>query len=70
MGLRVRIAGLAVLTALAGGTAACSITSAAVPRPTSRPAAAATSRPQPTAAPGSTDPASAAPSPAPGQCSS
>jgi serine-type D-Ala-D-Ala carboxypeptidase (penicillin-binding protein 5/6) len=48
MGLRVRMAGLAVVTLLAGGTAACSVTSAAVPRPTSRPAAAA-ALPQPTA---------------------
>ncbi len=48
MGLRVRMAVLAVVTAAAGGTAACSVTSAAVPRPTSRPAAAA-ALPQPTA---------------------
>jgi D-alanyl-D-alanine carboxypeptidase (penicillin-binding protein 5/6) len=48
MGLRVRMAVLAVVTVLAGGTAACSVTSAAVPRPTSRPAAAA-ALPQPTA---------------------
>jgi D-alanyl-D-alanine carboxypeptidase (penicillin-binding protein 5/6) len=50
MGLRVRIAVLAVLTVLAGGTAACSVTSAAVPGSTSRPAAAATGRPPAAAA--------------------
>jgi serine-type D-Ala-D-Ala carboxypeptidase (penicillin-binding protein 5/6) len=57
MGLRARIAGLAVVTALAGGTAACSVTSAAVPQPSTRPAAAATSRP-------SSRPAPATPAPA------
>ena len=55
MGLRVRMAALAVVTAAAGSTAACSVTSAAVPRPTSRPAAAA-ALPQPTAT-GHRDPA-------------
>ena len=36
MGLRVRIGVLAVVTSLAGGTAACSISPAAVPQPTAR----------------------------------
>lgn len=50
MGLRVRIAVLAAVTALPGGTAACSVTSAAVPGPTSRPSAASTHRLPPAAA--------------------
>jgi D-alanyl-D-alanine carboxypeptidase (penicillin-binding protein 5/6) len=45
MGLRVRVAVLAVMTVLPGGLAACSVTSAAVPGPTSRPIAATTGRP-------------------------
>jgi serine-type D-Ala-D-Ala carboxypeptidase (penicillin-binding protein 5/6) len=44
MGLRVRIAVVVMVTALAGGTAACSVTSAAVPQPTAEPAPAATAR--------------------------
>jgi serine-type D-Ala-D-Ala carboxypeptidase (penicillin-binding protein 5/6) len=61
MGLRVRVAVLAAVTALSGGTAACSVTSAAVPGPSSRPsahrlpAAAALATPTPsTPAPGAT----------------
>ena len=50
MGLRVRVAVLAVMTVWPAGVAACSVTSAAVPGPTSRPAAAATSRPPAAAA--------------------
>ncbi len=59
MGLRVRIAVVVMVTGLAGGTAACSVTSAAVPRPASRPApaAASTPRPQPTATPPPSSPA-------------
>jgi D-alanyl-D-alanine carboxypeptidase (penicillin-binding protein 5/6) len=57
MGLRVRVAVLAAVTALSGGTAACSVTSAAVPGPSSRPsahrlpAAAALATPTPSATP-------------------
>jgi serine-type D-Ala-D-Ala carboxypeptidase (penicillin-binding protein 5/6) len=61
MGLRVRVAVLAVLTTLTGGTAACSVTSAATPGPTPRPGATATSRP-PAAAALATPTPSAAPS--------
>ena len=50
MGLRVRIGVLALVTSLAGSTAACSVTSAAVPQPTTRPAPAATDRPPAAAA--------------------
>ncbi len=48
MGVRVRVAGLLLVTALSGATAACSVTSAALPRPTARPAPAATPQPRPT----------------------
>ncbi len=56
MGLRVRIAVLAAVTVLSGGTAACSVTSAAVPRPSPAathrlPAAAALATPTPAATP-------------------
>ena len=57
MGLRVRVAVLAAVTAFSGGTAACSVTSAAVPGPSSRPsahrlpAAAALATPTPSATP-------------------
>jgi serine-type D-Ala-D-Ala carboxypeptidase (penicillin-binding protein 5/6) len=50
MGLRIRIAVLAVLTVLPGGTAACSVTSAAVPGPTAHPGVPATGRPPAAAA--------------------
>jgi D-alanyl-D-alanine carboxypeptidase (penicillin-binding protein 5/6) len=50
MGLRVRIAVLAVLTVLSGATAACSVTSAAVPGSSARPSAPATGRPAAAAA--------------------
>ena len=56
MGLRVRIAAAAAVTALSGGTAACSVTSAAVPRPGPAPshrlpAAAALATPTPSVTP-------------------
>ncbi len=50
MGLRVRIGVLAVVTVLSGGTAGCSISSAAVPQPTATSAPAATGRPPAAAA--------------------
>jgi len=50
MGLRVRMGVLAVVTSLAGSTAACSVTPAAVPQPTPRSAPAATGRPPAAAA--------------------
>lgn len=54
MGLRVRIAAAAAVTALSGGTAACSVTSAALPRPTSGPATPSTHQPPATVAPAPT----------------
>jgi serine-type D-Ala-D-Ala carboxypeptidase (penicillin-binding protein 5/6) len=63
MGLRVRIAAVAVVTVLSGGMAGCSISSAAVPHPTATPAPAATNRP-PAAAALATPTPSATPSPA------
>src|ERR1700751_1966825 len=45
MGLRVRMAVVVMVTALAGGTAACSVTSGAVPQPTAKPAPAAAALP-------------------------
>ena len=50
MGLRVRIAVVVAVTVLSGGTAGCSISSAAVPQPTAKPAPAATDRPPAAAA--------------------
>ncbi len=62
MGLRVRIGVLAVLTVLSGGTAACSVTSAAVPARTAHPAPAATGRPPAAAALATPTPSTPAPS--------
>ena len=64
MGLRVRIGVLALVTSLAGSTAACSITSAAVPQPTTTPAPAATDRPPAAAALATPTPSATASRPA------
>jgi D-alanyl-D-alanine carboxypeptidase (penicillin-binding protein 5/6) len=63
MGPRVRIAVLVMVTVLSGGTAACSVTSAAVPGPTAHAAAAKTGRPPAAAALASPTPSTSAPSP-------
>ena len=65
MGLRVRIAVMVAVTVLSGGAAGCSISSAAVPQPTARPAPAATGRPPAAAALGSQPRATPTPSATP-----